>query len=133
MIEWLASKFPYEVKGRLFAPLFVRYYIKRQPPGDGPTHTIGIYLHNFLRSDPDVPHSHPWKWAVVFVVKGGYVEERVSAFDGTIQRRRVRPGSIVLLTAKTRHRVVLEPGKQSWSLAIVGPRVTGWDIGGEPQ
>lgn len=129
----LIEKLPHETKGRRGSPLFIRYYLKRQPPGDGPTRTIGLYLHEFLRSDPDKHHSHPWRWGVALVLWGGYVEERVSGFDGAVERRQRGPGSLILLTARTRHRVVLEPGRRSWSLFLAGPRVTGWQIGEQPQ
>ncbi len=133
MLRELIEKLPHEAKGRQGRPLFIRYYLKRQPEGDGPTKTFGIYLHEFLRSDPDEHHSHPWRWGVALVLWDGYIEERISSFDGVLERRRRRPGSLVLLTARTRHRVILEPGARPWSLFLAGPRVTGWQIGNETQ
>jgi hypothetical protein len=126
------ERLPHELKGRQGFPLFIRYYLKRQPAGEGPTRSIGVYLHEFLCSDPDELHSHPWRWGMALCLKGGYVEERLGQ-DGSVRRRRVRPGSLVFLTSKTRHRVVLERGATSWSLFIAGPRTTGWAIGDQVQ
>jgi hypothetical protein len=131
-IERFALRFPFEVKGRGPIPLFYRFYLKKQPEGDGPTKTIGVYLHCFIRSDPDELHSHPWRWGMAVCLKGGYVEEREHR-DGSVRRRRVRPGSVVFLTSKTRHRVILADGARSWSFFIAGPRIARWVIGDRVQ
>lgn len=88
-----------------------------------------VYLHYFHRSDEDVEmHSHPWKWAVAVVLKGGYVEYRAGLCKGSPVVRHVRlPGSIVLLKDHTFHRVeLLDEDAGSWSLFIAGPKATQW-------
>lgn len=39
------------------------------------------YIHRFVGSDPDrALHSHPWRWAISFVLKGYYWEENSYGF-----------------------------------------------------
>jgi hypothetical protein len=109
-------------------PLFERYLIGRLPKfgrwGGGV-----IYLHHYLRSDPDDSlHDHPWNWAVALPLAGGYDEVRLDGFDvdGMRQRRSWRaPGVPYRLTGADFHRVQLRAAT-SWSLFIHGPFTKGW-------
>lgn len=88
-----------------------------------------IYLHRFHRGDVDRElHSHPWKWAVSWVLVGGYIEERRSGSEwprSAIDVRTLRPGSFNFLRADDFHRVDLLDG-EAWTLFLVGPKVTHW-------
>jgi len=64
----------------------------------------GIYLHRFRRSDPDEVHDHP-KWNASLVLSGRYEEQY---HDGTSKVR--RPGSLVLRSPRTLHRIKLFKG-----------------------
>jgi hypothetical protein len=91
---------------------------------------LGLYLHNFHRSDDDGElHNHPFKWSVSFVLVGGYSEERrlfdPATGESTVIRRRVRPWSLNWIFASTFHRVDLVAG-EAWSLFLVGPLVQDW-------
>lgn len=87
---------------------------------------VRVYLHHIHRPDEDLElHNHPWKWALAIVLRSGYVEERPYA-DGVTYLRRT-PGSAVLLTADTFHRIVeLLDSEGSWSLFIAGPEAGTW-------
>lgn len=102
-----------------------------KPGASWPNRKWGLYLHRFHRSDDagDL-HSHPWRWAVSLILRGGYVEERYVE-DGVskelpIRVRRFRPGMINLLTKTTFHRVDLVGGRECLTLLMVGPKFSSW-------
>lgn len=98
-----------------------------KPDAVWPKVSWSIYLHRFHRGDVDRElHSHPWRWAISFVLVGGYIEERRNGFVvGMIRRRVLRPGSFNFLRARDFHRVDLLDG-EAWTLFLVGPKVTNW-------
>ncbi|MGQ0663533.1 MAG: hypothetical protein ACT4P2_08085 [Pseudomonadota bacterium] len=108
--------------------LFERYLIGRLPRigrwGGG-----AVYLHHYLRSDPDTSvHDHPWNWGMALPLAGGYDEARLAGFDAhgpRLRIRRRRAGIPYRLTGADFHRVVLH-GPTSWSLFIHGPLLKGW-------
>lgn len=86
---------------------------------------INLYLHRFHRSDDDgALHSHPWSWAVSFVLAKGYSEER--RIGDTVIRRLVYPFTLNFLRGQDYHRVDLIEGQQAWSLFLVGPKKDTW-------
>lgn len=108
-------------------PLFERYHVS--------THTylgeeVTLYLHHYLRSDPDRGvHDHPWNWAVALPLAGGYDEERfVGVGGGIISKRIIRRHPLIpyRLTGNDFHRVLVAPGKTSWSLFWTGRYAKGW-------
>lgn len=119
------------------SPYLERFYLVGDPPGTDATgqtlpdqdlaqRGVALFLHHFLRSDgDDALHSHPWEWAVSLVLAGGYIEERRVGETHQVVRRRVRPGMLNFLTAKTYHRVELVE-TDAWTLFLVGPKVTSW-------
>ena len=145
LMTWIASKLPppriiFDQDG--LSPYLSRYYLRGKPTmpdgstpfteagdpkpgaiwpkGDG----IGVYIHRFHRGDNDRElHNHPWRWAVSFVLAGGYWEERRVGDDVFV--REVRPGHINILSANSFHRVTLRDG-DAWTLFVVGPKVSGW-------
>lgn len=99
--------------------LMVRYIIFRCA-------SWGLFVHHFLRSDYDRSlHDHPWPFLAV-VVKGGYLEEHDQTIDGDKTRVWHKPGSVLLRPAEWRHRVLLSPGRTSWSVVVVGRRARNW-------
>ena len=85
-----------------------------------------LFLHRFHRSDDDhALHSHPWRWAVAYVLVGGYSEER--RVGDQVVRRDVRPGCLnFFFFSDTFHRVDLYE-EDAWSLFLVGPKTgDGW-------
>jgi hypothetical protein len=86
----------------------------------------GLYIHRFHRGDDERElHNHPWKWAVSFILSGGYREER--RFGDEVFVRRILPGTVNVILADDFHRVDLLPGQEdAWSLFLVGPKFKGW-------
>lgn len=111
------------------------------------TRWFSVYLHQFFRSDGErCLHDHPWAFTSI-ILRGGYWEEMFPPWmttqtrysekirddllpeasrAGMIDRHWRRPGSILWRTAKTSHRIVMEPGTRPWSLVIVGRKVRDW-------
>jgi hypothetical protein len=98
-----------------------RLVIRRDPLGC-------VYLHRWLRSDPDDLHDHPWDFCS-FILAVGY-------WEITAKGRAWRPpGSIVFRKATERHRVELEtdktflaqyPGQLPVSIIFTGPERRAW-------
>jgi hypothetical protein len=110
-------------------PLFERYHVCSLPGWLGGGE---VYLHHYLRSDPDRGmHDHPWAWAIAIPLAGGYVEQRLerqSSAPGlpSVHRPR-RPFRPYRLTGDDFHRVVIPQGyATSWSLFITARNVKGW-------
>lgn len=82
-----------------------------------------IYLHNFIQSDPDGLHSHPWRYGISIILCGNYIEERRFGY------RRIRCFNVV--NCDTFHRVIIPDINKidkinTWSLFIHTPRVCNW-------
>jgi hypothetical protein len=91
-----------------------------------PDYGFGLYVHKFHRSDNDrALHSHPWLWALSFVIAGGYLEER--RMVRRVINRTVAPLSINFISGNDFHRVDLLE-KDAWTLFLVGPRAASWSF-----
>lgn len=114
--EWLRillSGRPHQVIGEDPGnPYLLRWFLIPRNP------VINIYRHRFCRSDPSVPHDHPWHFASL-VVRGRY---REVGEGRTIVRR---PGSVAFRRASSRHRVELL-GHPVTTVIITGPRCRRW-------
>jgi hypothetical protein len=49
-------------------PYLERYYLFLK---DRKRFPFNVFLHKFLKSDPDDVHDHPWPYATI-ILKGGY-------------------------------------------------------------
>jgi hypothetical protein len=134
VLAWIAARRPVkEVWAELDpsridrAPLFRRYFLMHVCLG---RLELYLYLHHYLRSDPDRgPHDHPWGWAVAVPLAGGYLEERLAGFNRLgprFRHPRRRPFLPYRLTGADFHRVLLDRGATSWSLFAHGRYVKGW-------
>lgn len=89
---------------------------------------VRVYLHEIHRGDEDPElHNHPWRFALAWILSGGYAEER-REIDGeacTVRARTFRPGHLNLIGADTYHRLS-EVRPSTWTLFVVGPRVQDW-------
>ena len=107
-------------------PYLERYYVFLR---DRKRFPFNIFVHKFLKSDPDVVHDHPWPWATL-ILRGGYWEWMPEFdADGTMvgETRHWRaPGSFRTAAANTYHRVELEPGITPWTLFMPGPQQRDW-------
>lgn len=107
-------------------PYLERYYLFLK---DRTWFPFNIFLHKFLKSDPDVPHDHPWNY-ITIIVKGGYWEyvlihnEHGHIIGETKIWRGV--GHMRRCHAESYHRVDVEPGVDCWTIFIPGKKVRDW-------
>ena len=107
-------------------PYLERYYLLLK---DRRWFPFNIFLHHFLKSDPDDVHDHPWGY-MTCVIKGGYYEWE-PVFD--IQGKMVREvscwrgvGHIRFRPATSFHRIELDPSKDCWTIFVPGLRQREW-------
>lgn len=118
-------------------PYLERYYIFLKDREHFP---FNIFLHKFLKSDPDDLHDHPWPYAT-FILKGGYWEwvpvyKTVPMFGPfkfkttrIVGERRIwrGPGHFRVNRATSYHRIELDPNiKECWTLFMPGKRWREW-------
>ena len=97
-------------------PYLVRYYLFLK---DRKWFPFNVFLHKFMKGDPDELHDHPWPYATL-ILKGGY-------WEITPKGRHWRgPGSFRIAGPKSLHRVELEPGVHAWTLFMPGPKLREW-------
>ena len=97
-------------------PYLIRYYLFLK---DRKWFPFNIFLHKFMKGDPDELHEHPWPYATL-ILKGGYWEVTPK---GKYWRG---PGSFRIAGPKSLHRVELEEGIHAWTLFIPGPKKREW-------
>lgn len=98
-------------------PYLERYYIFLKERGSFP---FNIFIHKFLKSDPDDLHDHPWDY-FTFILSGGYWEHTP---EGNFWRR---PFSCRYRKAGSLHRIELNNDKpHCWTLFIPCRRKRDW-------
>ena len=107
-------------------PYLERYYLFLRERNRFP---FNIFLHKFLKSDPDDVHDHPWPYATV-ILKGGYWEwiphfDTVGRKTGEYQVWR-GPGHFRVSKANSFHRIELDPDITAWTLFMPGPKQRDW-------
>jgi hypothetical protein len=107
-------------------PYLERYYVFLRERERFP---FNIFLHKFLKSDPDDVHDHPWPYATL-VLKGGYWEwiphfDTVGRKIGEYQVWR-GPGHFRISKARSFHRIELDPDITAWTLFMPGPKQREW-------
>ena len=90
---------------------------------------FNVFLHKFLKSDPDEVHDHPWSYFTLILLGGYY--EWIPQFnaDGTkiCEIRKWRgPGHFRFSRASSYHRIELKPGVTAWTLFIPGTHTREW-------
>jgi hypothetical protein len=107
-------------------PYLERYYLFLKERKKFP---FNIFLHKFLKGDPDDVHDHPWPYATL-ILKGGYYEW-IPQFrqDGT-KSCEVRywrgPGHFRICSPNSYHRIELKEGVTCWTLFMPGPHRRDW-------
>jgi hypothetical protein len=107
-------------------PYLERYYLFLK---DRKKFPFNIFLHKFLKGDPDDVHDHPWPYCT-FILKGGYYEW-IPEFnsDGT-KYNEVRmwrgPGHFRFCRSTSYHRIELKEGITAWTLFMPGPQKRDW-------
>ena len=107
-------------------PLLERYYVFLK---DRKRFPFNVFIHKFLKSDPDDVHDHPWPYATL-ILKGGYYEW-IPEFnrDGKkiAETRHWRgPGHFRICGANSYHRIELDPSVTAWTLFMPGPQKREW-------
>jgi hypothetical protein len=107
-------------------PYLERYYLFLRERNRFP---FNVFLHKFLKSDPDDVHDHPWPYATL-ILKGGYWEWQPQFDDRgnkiTEVARWCGPGSFRWASANTYHRVELDPTVECWTLFMPGVKQRDW-------
>jgi len=107
-------------------PYLERYYVFLK---DRTWFPFNIFLHKFLKSDPDDVHDHPWPYASL-ILKGGYWEW-IPHFNsqgqkiGEYQVWRAA-GSFRINSANSYHRIELDPTVECWTMFMPGPQKREW-------
>jgi hypothetical protein len=107
-------------------PYLERYYVFLKDRDNFP---FNVFLHKFLKSDPDDVHDHPWSYTTV-ILKGGYCEW-IPQFDsagrkcGEIGHWR-GPGHFRHSSATSYHRIELDPDVECWTLFMPGRKQREW-------
>jgi hypothetical protein len=107
-------------------PYLERYYVFLK---DRKRFPFNVFLHHFLRSDPDDVHDHPWGYFTI-ILKGGYWEW-TPIFDA--QGKQIAetcawrmPGHFRFSPARSFHRIELDPEVDCWTLFCPGPQKRDW-------
>lgn len=98
-------------------PYLERFYLFLKDRGNFP---FNIFLHRFLKSDPDDLHDHPWNYRT-FILYGGYWEhtEECKEWKG--------PFSYIYSDANRLHRLELDKDVDyCWTLFIPGKKHRDW-------
>jgi hypothetical protein len=107
-------------------PYLERYYLFLK---DRDTFPFNIFLHKFLKSDPDDVHDHPWPYFTI-ILRGGYWEW-IPEFNGQGEKIGETahwrgPGSFRWCSADSYHRIELDPNVTAWTLFMPGPKQRDW-------
>ena len=124
-------------------PYLERYYIFMKDRSEN--FPFNIFIHKFLKSDPDDLHDHPWGF-FTFIIAGGYWEymyedgppskdvddekENVNS-DDEPERKVVKkwrgPGFFQSVPADHTHRIEIDPERPAcWTLFVPRLRVQKW-------
>ena len=95
---------------------------------------FGLYLHEFVKSDDEVHHNHPWAFSTV-ILKGEYIEEiseivsnKFPLFRLKRSARLVKAGQFVHRKASHIHRILLthEDSPKPITLSIMWHKTQEW-------
>jgi len=107
-------------------PYLERYYVFLR---DRTWFPFNVFLHKFLKSDPDDVHDHPWPYATL-ILKGGYYEWTPNFNEQGIKTSETRhwrgPGHFRICSANSYHRIELNPDVECWTLFMPGPQKREW-------
>lgn len=107
-------------------PYLERYYLLLK---DRKSFPFNIFLHKFLKGDPDDVHDHPWPYFTV-ILWGGYYEyipyfNEMGELVNQVQKWR-GPGHFRTCHAESYHRIELKPGVTCWTLFMPGKQRRDW-------
>jgi hypothetical protein len=132
MFVWLLNKLDQAGRKRIVMdrqdnePYLERYYIFLRDRNRFP---FNVFLHKFLKSDPDDVHDHPWPYATL-ILKGGYWEY-LPQFNEKGEKiceigKWRGPGHFRICSSTSYHRIELQEGITPWTLFMPGPQKREW-------
>jgi hypothetical protein len=107
-------------------PYLERYYVFLK---DRTWFPFNIFVHKFLKSDPDHLHDHPWPYFTL-ILKGGYYEW-VPYYDKDNNKMTEickwrGAGHFRICKETSYHRIDLNPDITAWTLFMPGPQKREW-------
>jgi len=107
-------------------PYLERYYLFLK---DRKKFPFNIFLHKFLKGDPDDVHDHPWPYATL-ILAGGYYEW-VPVFNTLGEKiNEIKywrgPGHFRICSPNSYHRIELKESVTAWTLFMPGPQKREW-------
>lgn len=107
-------------------PYLERYYLFLK---DRKYFPFNVFLHRFLKSDPDDVHDHPWPYATL-ILKGGYWEW-TPIFNSKGEKigeksKWCGAGSFRTASSTSYHRIELDPEVECWTMFMPGPQKREW-------
>lgn len=117
----------------------IRYYVMQN-------RYFNIFIHQFLRSDRDDLHDHPWDFCT-YLVKGAYTENRFNpktkqieptrrmnaTYDDYMRKTKLKQNTLVFRRATDQHQVVVdrdlkysEKDQAALTLFVSGPTRREW-------
>jgi hypothetical protein len=107
-------------------PYLERYYLFLK---DRKTFPFNVFLHKFLKGDPDDVHDHPWGYCT-FILRGGYYEwvpqfNKNGTMNCEVQHWR-GPGHFRICKPNSYHRIELKEGVTAWTLFMPLRKVREW-------
>ena len=107
-------------------PYLERYYLFLTERQRFP---FNVFLHKFLKGDPDDVHDHPWPYATL-ILKGGYYEWVPQFDDQGLKTSEIRkwrgPGHFRICKSTSYHRIELKDDVTCWTLFMPGPHRREW-------
>ena len=132
MIKWFLSWLEQHGRKRIIMdrinnePYLERYYVFLK---DRDWFPFNVFLHKFLKSDPDDVHDHPWNYSTL-ILKGGYWEwiPQFNSLGKKIGEIAVWRGAGSFRSAKANsyHRIELDPSVECWTLFMPGRKRREW-------
>jgi hypothetical protein len=101
-------------------PYLERYYLFLK---DRENFAFNIFLHKFLKSDPDDFHDHPWRY-FTFILSGGYWEW--VPVNGVPVAKWRGPGHFRISNSQSLHRIELDPDVAAWTLFVPLKKTRNW-------
>ena len=99
-------------------PYLERYYVFLK---DRTWFPFNVFVHRFLKSDPDDLHDHPWPYMTI-ILRGGYWEYT----QGKVMPEWKGAGQIRFGHSTDYHRIELETDVDCWTLFCPGPKIRDW-------
>ena len=101
-------------------PYLERYYLFLKDREQFP---FNVFLHKFLKSDPDDMHDHPWGYFTL-ILRGGYWEW--VPVNGIPVAKWRGPGHFRVNQSDSLHRIEVDPDVTAWTLFVPFNKVKDW-------